>query len=133
MTLRLRQLRTGTTWLSPVTEMIKRRCEHAIHDADDPEGVRERQARQFAGRQGDHRDHDEIQRVAVEGGRAAWPGWSSSAIHGCARKLFSGKAKGTDGPFAEAKEVIGGNWMIQVESKEEALEWASHCRPQTTK
>jgi len=30
----------------------------------------------------------------------------------------------TDGPFAEAKEVIGGYWMIQVKSKEEAVEWA---------
>ena len=30
----------------------------------------------------------------------------------------------TDGPFAEAKEVLGGYWMIQVKSKEEAIEWA---------
>jgi hypothetical protein len=45
-----------------------------------------------------------------------------------ARISFSGgKAKVTDGPFAEAKEVIGGYWMIQVKSKEEALEWASRC------
>jgi hypothetical protein len=33
----------------------------------------------------------------------------------------------TDGPFIEAKEVIGGFWMIQVRSKEEAIEWASRC------
>ena len=38
-----------------------------------------------------------------------------------------GKAKVTDGPFAEAKEVLGGYWMIQVRSKEEAIEWASRC------
>ena len=38
-----------------------------------------------------------------------------------------GRAKVTDGPFAEAKEVIGGYWMIQVKSKEEAVEWASRC------
>ena len=30
----------------------------------------------------------------------------------------------TDGPFAETKEVIGGYWVIQVKSKEEAIEWA---------
>ena len=36
-----------------------------------------------------------------------------------------GKAKVTDGPFSEAKEVLGGYWMIQVKSKEEAIEWAS--------
>jgi hypothetical protein len=36
----------------------------------------------------------------------------------------SGKAVVNDGPFAEAKEVIGGYWMIQVKSKAEAIEWA---------
>ena len=35
-----------------------------------------------------------------------------------------GKATVTDGPFAEAKEVLGGYWMIQVKSKAEAVEWA---------
>ena len=45
-----------------------------------------------------------------------------------ARVTFpGGKPKVTDGPFAEAKEVLGGYWMIQVKSKEEAIEWASRC------
>lgn len=45
-----------------------------------------------------------------------------------ARVTFAGgKPKVTDGPFTEAKEVIGGYWMIQVKSKEEAAEWASRC------
>jgi hypothetical protein len=45
-----------------------------------------------------------------------------------ARVTFSGgKPKVTDGPFAEAKEVVGGYWMIQVKSKEEAIEWAKRC------
>ena len=45
-----------------------------------------------------------------------------------ARVTFSGgKAKVTDGPFAEAKEVLGGYWIIQVKSKAEAIEWASRC------
>jgi hypothetical protein len=44
------------------------------------------------------------------------------------RVSFSGgKPKLIDGPFAETKEVIGGYWMIQVKSKEEAVEWASRC------
>jgi hypothetical protein len=43
-----------------------------------------------------------------------------------ARVTFDGgKPKVTDGPFTEAKEVIGGYWMIQVKSKEEAVEWAT--------
>jgi hypothetical protein len=46
------------------------------------------------------------------GARASFPG---------------GKPKVTDGPFAEAKEVLGGYWMIQVKSKEEAGQWASRC------
>ncbi|MGE5594528.1 MAG: YciI family protein [Hyphomicrobiales bacterium] len=35
-----------------------------------------------------------------------------------------GKPKVTDGPFSEAKEVLGGYWIIDVASKEEAIEWA---------
>ena len=35
-----------------------------------------------------------------------------------------GKASVTDGPFPEAKEVIGGYWIIQASSREEAIEWA---------
>jgi hypothetical protein len=38
-----------------------------------------------------------------------------------------GKPVVTDGPFPEAKEVLGGYWMIDVKSKQEAIEWASRC------
>ena len=42
-----------------------------------------------------------------------------------ARVSFAGgKPKVTDGPFTESKEVVGGYWMIQVKSKEEAVDWA---------
>jgi hypothetical protein len=45
-----------------------------------------------------------------------------------ARVSFTGGTpKVTDGPFTESKEVIGGYWMIQVKSKEDAIEWASRC------
>src|SRR5919206_1475732 len=33
----------------------------------------------------------------------------------------------TDGPFAEAKEVLGGYWMVDVASRDEAIEWAKKC------
>jgi hypothetical protein len=36
----------------------------------------------------------------------------------------AGKGTVTDGPFAEAKEVVGGYWIWQTKSKEEAIEWA---------
>jgi len=45
-----------------------------------------------------------------------------------ARVTFSrGKPTVIDGPFAEAKEVLGGYWMIQAASREEAIEWARRC------
>jgi hypothetical protein len=45
-----------------------------------------------------------------------------------ARVTFEGgKPKVTDGPFPEAKEVLGGYWMIQVRSRDEAIEWARRC------
>jgi hypothetical protein len=43
-----------------------------------------------------------------------------------ARVTFkNGKSKVTDGPFTETKEVVGCYWIIDVKSREEALEWAS--------
>ena len=45
-----------------------------------------------------------------------------------ARVSFAGgRPTVTDGPFAEAKEVLGGYWMIDVGSREEAIEWATRC------
>jgi hypothetical protein len=43
---------------------------------------------------------------------------------GGARISYSGgKATVTDGPFTEAKEAVGGYWILQVRSREEAIEW----------
>ncbi len=45
-----------------------------------------------------------------------------------ARVSFKGgKPVVTDGPFTESKEVIGGYWMIEVNSREEAIAWAMRC------
>jgi hypothetical protein len=45
-----------------------------------------------------------------------------------ARVSFSGGTPTvSDGPFAEAKEVVGGYWMIEARSKEEAIEWAKRA------
>jgi hypothetical protein len=38
-----------------------------------------------------------------------------------------GKPVVTDGPFTESKEVIGGYWMIDVKSRDEAIAWAKRC------
>jgi hypothetical protein len=45
-----------------------------------------------------------------------------------ARIRFSGdKRTVIDGPFAETKELIAGFWMIQVKSKQEAIDWMKRC------
>ena len=45
-----------------------------------------------------------------------------------ARVSFAGgKPVVTDGPFTESKEVLGGYWMIEVESREDAIAWAKRC------
>jgi hypothetical protein len=49
------------------------------------------------------------------------------ASMGARISFAEGTPKVTDGPFAEATEVLGGYWMIQVKSKEEAIQWASRC------
>jgi hypothetical protein len=45
-----------------------------------------------------------------------------------ARVSFAtGKPVVTDGPFTESKEVLGGYWMIEVASRDEAIAWAKRC------
>jgi hypothetical protein len=46
-----------------------------------------------------------------------------------ARVKYGGRGSVTviDGPFTETKEVLGGYWMIQVKSREEAIEWAKRA------
>jgi len=52
---------------------------------------------------------------AAKGARISFPGGMPSV---------------TDGPFTESKEVLGGYWMIDVKSKEEAVAWARRCPAQ---
>jgi hypothetical protein len=48
-----------------------------------------------------------------------------------ARVSFSGgKARVTDGPFTESKETLGGYWVINAKSRDEAVEWARRCPAQ---
>ena len=45
-----------------------------------------------------------------------------------ARVKFAGKGRSVvDGPFAEAKELIAGFWLMQVKSMDEAIEWIKRC------
>ena len=49
------------------------------------------------------------------------------ASKGARVTLAGGKPTITDGPFTEAKELVGGYWIIQARSKEEAVEWAARA------
>jgi hypothetical protein len=53
---------------------------------------------------------------------------SADGLHpsskGARVRFKNGKGTVTDGPFTETKEIVGGFWIIQAKSKEEALEWA---------
>jgi hypothetical protein len=45
-----------------------------------------------------------------------------------ARISYSGgKVTVTDGPFIEAKEVLGGYWILKAQSKEEVVNWMKRC------
>jgi hypothetical protein len=69
---------------------------------------------------------DEVQRIPQAGVLLALDGLHPPSM-GARVSFAGGKPKVTDGPFTEAKEVLGGYWMIQVKSKAEAIEWASRC------
>jgi hypothetical protein len=42
-------------------------------------------------------------------------------------RFDGGRPSITDGPFTETKELIGGYWIIETSTREEAVRWASRC------
>jgi hypothetical protein len=71
-----------------------------------------------------------LYQAVIELGRQAgeklvWTGGLTGTKDGALVTLKGGKIRVTDGPFSEAKEVIGGFAIYDVETKEEAVEW---CR-----
>jgi hypothetical protein len=49
-------------------------------------------------------------------------------LHAGARVSFGkGKPTVTDGPYIETKEVLGGYWLVEADSKEELVKWAERC------
>jgi len=63
------------------------------------------------------------EKLAKAGALISLDGLHSPAT--AARVSFSGgKSRVTDGPFAESKEVLGGYWIIQAKSRQEAIKWA---------
>ena len=71
---------------------------------------------------------DAIAKLAEEDaqkGKMLGSGGLGPTALGARVRLSGGQVTVTDGPFTEAKEVVGGYYLIQVKSKEEAVEWAS--------
>jgi hypothetical protein len=65
----------------------------------------------------------DLQKAGVMlGGEALEPSAQGARI-----QFKEGRRVVTDGPFAEAKEVIGGYYLIDVKTREEAVEWAAKC------
>jgi hypothetical protein len=67
--------------------------------------------------------NEEMQKAGI---LVALDGLQPSA-KGARVRFKGGKPSVQDGPFAEAKELVGGYWMIDVRSKEEAIEWVKRC------
>ena len=63
------------------------------------------------------------QKLLESGALLAGDGLKASA-HGTRVRYDHGKVTVVDGPFTEAKEMLGGFWLIQVKSRQEAIEWA---------
>ncbi|MFT3776415.1 MAG: YciI family protein [Minicystis sp.] len=66
---------------------------------------------------------NELKKAGVlVGGEALNPSAKGSRL-----TVEGGKRKVVDGPFSESKEIIGGFFLIEARSKEEAMEWAARC------
>ena len=70
-----------------------------------------------------HKFNEELENAGV---RLAAEGLHPSSKG--ARVRFSGTNRSViDGPFAESKELVAGFWLLDVKSKEEAIEWMKRC------
>jgi hypothetical protein len=66
------------------------------------------------------------QELSAAGVLLALDGLHPSA-EGARVSFGGGRASVADGPFTEAKELVGGYWMIQARNREEAVQWATRC------
>jgi len=57
----------------------------------------------------------------------AHPLYARTTVASVVADLTAGEVWMTDGPFIESKEVLGGYWMVEANSKEELVKWAQRC------
>ena len=65
-----------------------------------------------------------LPRATGQGGCAARRFWPATVVQGWRVQYAGGKSTVVDGPFAECKELVAGYTLIQVRTREEALEWS---------
>ncbi|MBC8068122.1 MAG: hypothetical protein IAG13_07300 [Deltaproteobacteria bacterium] len=63
----------------------------------------------------------------VKGGNALQPPYTATTI-----RIRDGKRQVHDGPYADTKELLGGYLIIDVESLDDALQWAARSPSSTT-
>jgi hypothetical protein len=78
----------------------------------------------------DRKKMEEMARFNVEMGKAVTI-LSLNGLHplttGARVSFGKGKPTVTDGPFIETREVLGGYWMVEANSKDELVKWALRC------
>lgn len=67
-------------------------------------------------------NEDLVNAGVMLGGDGLHPTAKGARVH-----FAGGKHTITDGPFTEAREILGGYWLWRCKSKQEALEWAARC------
>ena len=107
-------------------EKIKTESDHAIHDADDPEGYETAAPGTMPPAEAVAAMMKYNEALKEAGVLITLDGLHPPSM-GARVSFAGGKPVVTDGPFAEAKEVLGGYWMIDVKSREEAIAWAKRC------
>ena len=70
--------------------------------------------------------HEFNEQMVKAGVRIAAEGLQPSS-KGARVRFEKGKRTVIDGPFAETKELVAGFWLLQVKSKQEAIEWIKRC------
>ena len=68
-----------------------------------------------------------LTRDSLKDGSLVQSGGLGASSTGVRVRSAGGKLTVIDGPFTEAKEVLGGYWIIQVKSRAEAIEWAKRA------
>jgi hypothetical protein len=96
----------------------------AVHDVG--QGQQGFRSRHDAGQKPDCRD-DKVQRGDGKRRNPARSGRPEPSSKGARIKFSGGKPAVIDGPFPETKDLIADYWLIQVNAKQKAIDWAKRC------